>query len=295
MTVIFPLSDSVNDMLAIKERPPIGPQSEETRLAFARMIRRGEVLYKYGNGSDRMVVKCGPDVVVKIAATEDHVEFTNLQYLNRHCPEIPAPKPLGLVTLGATFYMLTSFIPGITIREAWKDMQHDQKLHFRDHLNELLLKMRSLPHPDDMPLGGVSSGFCKDTRRQTRLSKSPIKDSASFEDFQFSNPHYGGPVYIEILRRFSPPHPQKIVFTHGDLNTGNIMVQLGENGQYQVTGLIDWDGGGFYPEFFESTKVTSLMSPVEKDDWFLFLPPCISPQRYPILWLRDRLWDKHVV
>jgi hypothetical protein len=92
-------------------------------------------------------------------------------------------------------------------------------------------------------------------------------------------------VYIEFLRLFSPIHPQKIVFSHGDLNPGNIMVQLGENGQYPIAGLIDWDGGGFYPEFFECTKATSLMSALEKDDWFLFLPLCISPQQYPILWL----------
>jgi hypothetical protein len=117
MTVIFPLSDSVNDLLAIKERPSTGRQSAETIQAFATMIRRGEVLWKYED-TDRMVVKCGPAVIVKIAGTEDHAEFANLQYLEGHCPEIPAPRPLGLVTLGLTFYTSMSFIPGITIREA---------------------------------------------------------------------------------------------------------------------------------------------------------------------------------
>jgi aminoglycoside phosphotransferase (APT) family kinase protein len=294
MTVVFPLSDSVNDLLAIKERPSTGRQSAETIQAFATMIRRGEVLWKYEN-THRMVVKCGPTVIGKIAGTEDHAEFANLQYLEGHCPEIPAPRPLGLVTLGLTFYTFMSFIPGITIREAWKDMQQDQKMSFRDHFNELLLKLRSLPLPADAVLGAVSGKGCKDTRRQTRVSKGPIKDSAEFEDFQFSNPHFGGSVYIELLRRFSPRHPQNIVFSHGDLNAGNIMLQLGESGQYQITGLIDWDRGGFYPEFFECTKATSLMSALENDDWFLFLLPCISPQQYPILWLRDRLWDSHVV
>lgn len=147
-----------------------------------------------------------------------------------------------------------------------------------------------------MFLGAVSGKECKDIRKHIRVSERSIKDSAEFEDFQFLNSHFGRSVYIDFFRRLSPTDLQRIMFTHGDLNNGNIMVRLGKSGQYEITGLIDWECGGFYSEFFECTKVTSLLSHSENDDdWFLFLLLCISARQYLILWLRDRLWDKHIV
>jgi hypothetical protein len=72
------------------------------------------------------------------------------------------------------------------------------------------------------------------------------------------------------------------------------MIQLQDDGKYQVTGLLDWEKSGFYPEYFECTKATSTMSTSDNNDWFLHLPSCISPNRYPAFWLLDRVWDKNV-
>ncbi|CAG8285396.1 unnamed protein product [Penicillium nalgiovense] len=41
-----------------------------------------------------------------------------------------------------------------------------------------------------------------------------------------------------------------IVFTHGDLNPRNI---LAENGK--ITGIVDWENAGFFPEYWEYTKM----------------------------------------
>lgn len=37
----------------------------------------------------------------------------------------------------------------------------------------------------------------------------------------------------------------------------------------------------FYPEDFEGTKITNNVSPQVVNDWFLFLPPCVSPAMDP--------------
>lgn len=44
--------------------------------------------------------------------------------------------------------------------------------------------------------------------------------------------------------------PHAIVFTHGDLNPRNI---LAENGK--ITGIVDWENAGFFPEYWEHTKM----------------------------------------
>ncbi|KXG47225.1 Aminoglycoside phosphotransferase [Penicillium griseofulvum] len=44
--------------------------------------------------------------------------------------------------------------------------------------------------------------------------------------------------------------PHKIVFTHGDLNPRNILAEDG-----RITGIIDWENAGFFPEYWEYTKM----------------------------------------
>lgn len=41
----------------------------------------------------------------------------------------------------------------------------------------------------------------------------------------------------------------KIVFTHADLNMRNIIVEDG-----RITGIVDWENAGFFPEYWEYTK-----------------------------------------
>lgn len=81
----------------------------------------------------------------------------------------------------------------------------------------------------------------------------------------------------------------KIVFTHGDLRPENIAVDMDDCNQWVVTGLFDWEYSGFYPEYCEAFKCTNCIAPYEDDDWYLFLPNCISPKRYAHWWLLDRV------
>lgn len=46
-----------------------------------------------------------------------------------------------------------------------------------------------------------------------------------------------------------PPHAA-VCFTHGDLHPGNIIVQGSV-----ITAIVDWDMGGFYPEYWEVCRM----------------------------------------
>lgn len=56
------------------------------------------------------------------------------------------------------------------------------------------------------------------------------------------------------------------VLTHGDLRPANIIGQLQSDNVFTITGLIDWEYGGFYPEYWESTKATDGMSSAADSD-----------------------------
>lgn len=51
-----------------------------------------------------------------------------------------------------------------------------------------------------------------------------------------------------------PVRPAPVVLCHGDLNPTNIMVQGGK-----ITGIIDWETLGFYPEWWECMSVSNVV------------------------------------
>lgn len=58
--------------------------------------------------------------------------------------------------------------------------------------------------------------------------------------------------------------------------------------------MLDWQYSGFYPPCYESTKVMNSIAPNETNDWYSYIPACISPERYPQKFLLDALWSKFV-
>jgi aminoglycoside phosphotransferase (APT) family kinase protein len=58
--------------------------------------------------------------------------------------------------------------------------------------------------------------------------------------------------------------------THGDLHPRNIIVD--DKNDVRITGVIDWEKGGGYPEYWEYLKALNTVSWTQKDDWHLFLP-----------------------
>lgn len=75
----------------------------------------------------------------------------------------------------------------------------------------------------------------------------------------------------------------RVVMTHGDLHPRNIMVKWITSGpdvgpsdgnkELVVTSLIDWEMGGWYPEYWEFVKAVATVdarSPLA--DWIEFLP-----------------------
>jgi aminoglycoside phosphotransferase (APT) family kinase protein len=74
------------------------------------------------------------------------------------------------------------------------------------------------------------------------------------------NKYLTDPFCDDIRKRAAISHnvQHDIVFTHGDLNPRNILV---ENGK--ITGIVDWENAGWFPEYWEFSKahysVRSLM------------------------------------
>lgn len=247
-----------------------------------------------------MVFKCGQNIILKaVRDLEDYTEYTSLQYIRQHRPSIPSPEPLGLVRMSDISLIFMSHLPSIPLSDVWSSMTISQKSSIKNQLGTIMTDLRSLPYPTGTPLGGVQGEGCKDIRRHLRRSNGPITDLSDFEDFLLNGPQRGGNVFAELVRQLTPPtqppSSPAVVFTHGDLRPDNILVDKANDSGWLVTGLIDWEYSGFYPEYYESVKCTNCLAPYEESDWFLFIPDCISPKTYAHWWLLDRVRETRFV
>lgn len=276
-----------------------GPYSEEKVLAgIHKAIQNGSVLGQSAVGSIDTVFKCNDKIALKTKPGKlDTTELTGLQYVTANFPDVPAPKPLGLISHGGRWYLFTSYVPGVSLNKIWLTLNEKQKRHISAALDGILEKLRRRSIPPGTALGGVSGEGCRDARRHTRVSQNPIFNTADFIDWLLSNPRHGDAIFFEVIRRvWHAQGSSSIVFTHGDLQPFNIMVEDRGDGYHRVTGLIDWDRSGFYPDWHECFKATNNLSWRESEnDWALFLPSCISLEKYYSLWCLDRMGEHYIL
>ena len=249
------------------------------------------------------MVKYNKDIVAKVIwGNRDYTEYTSMQVLAERAPDIPAPRAHGLIALGPFRVIFMSYIPGTTLAEEWPNLSHKEKLSIQQQLEDIFCRLRNL-RQDERELGGVCGEGVKERRVDECALFKNINTATEFSDLQFSARHHGSNTYIRLLRSLlahdysSSISGSGSVFTHGDVKTENIMVKqdlTNSSSHYIVTGIIDWEDSGFYPAYYECTALTRTLSLVKEDDWYLYLPPSISPLKFPIRWLVDRLWEIHL-
>ena len=177
--------------------------------------------------------------------------------------------PLGMLSISQSTYVFTSFVPGVPLDRIWANLTFLQKANVQQQLNEVFTELRSLPIPsNDGYLGGGNPPICKDSRRWMRKSSSPIINEAQFNDFLLSEAHCSSSRVKFIQACLREDH--RIVMTHSDLHPRNLIVDNEQD--VRLTGIIDWEAGGGYPEYWEYVKALHTAFIEEEDDWHLFLP-----------------------
>lgn len=291
-TVVSPLSSRVKALLTRYSDAWDGDE-ELLATSLKQLIWDSEKIWEL---SGRIVVKCDDEIAIKIRGHHgDSTEYTNLQYLAEHTPDLPVPRPHGLIKFGPFCAVFMTYIPGTELDNVWPTLSHEQKLSIQNQLDGFFRRLRSLKQDDGIELGGVQGEGAKDCRVEDVVSVKGITTARGFDEYQFSAAHRASPCYSRLLRSFLENENTALrgsVFTHGDLKKSNIMVKQDTSDDcfYEVTGIIDWESSGFYPEYHECTNLSNGQSIEKDDDWYLYAPDIISPLSFPVRWLVDRLW-----
>ncbi|KAH9897349.1 hypothetical protein F4778DRAFT_743228 [Xylariomycetidae sp. FL2044] len=183
-------------------------------------------------------------------------EFTALRMVHQHT-SVPVPTALDVVRRQGdakdSFYHITNGlilmtrVPGVPIsncQEAISDADYERISH---QLKDIMSQVRDIPKTVNpaMAICNTLGEAIRDTRIRGEKPMGPFKDEASFS---------------QILRFGDEPgrRGHKIMFTHADLNARNILVSqvLERDGssRWSVTGIVDWENSGYYPEYWDLTK-----------------------------------------
>jgi aminoglycoside phosphotransferase (APT) family kinase protein len=173
-------------------------------------------------------------------------EFNALQRVHRET-SIPAPEPLDVIPKGGKSYLLTTRVPGAPLwlcQGLLSDADCDEIVA---QLKSYVAQLRDLPKTvnPEMAICNTLGEPCRDHRIWSADPIGPFADEAAFSQcLRFSD---------EPSRR-----GHKMVFTHADLNPRNILVDQvalpdGSSG-WRVTGIVDWETAGYYPEYWDYTK-----------------------------------------
>ncbi|CAA7259875.1 unnamed protein product [Cyclocybe aegerita] len=222
----------------------------------------------------RAIVALSEEVVVKLVRNSSSDELTLLHFLQEHVPTVAAPRPMGFMLVGTISCMFMSRFHGETLKDRWPMMPTREKYAVRLLLNRMLSDLRKVHLPSGSPMGSLSSKqVCKDCRRDLRISSDPIHTEEEFNDFlthsRTSRASLGYRKWVQSMMR----RDHRILLTHGDLHPGNVIISI--NGAELTLGIIDWEMGGFYPEYWEVLKAMNTRSIDDASDWWEWLPECI--------------------
>lgn len=292
-SVVYPLSAAVKSMLSGKE--PRWSESSYLPRALSGILHSATVLFKSQSDHNHFVARCNGQIVVKAISTSDPTEYEALKFLETVSPTFLAPAPHGVIAIGKVWYMFMSCVPGVSLESIWHNLSVSQKKSVSNDLDKVLVELHRIPFQHGDALGGLAAQGCKDTRRHTRKAPGPIYSCEGVWEFMYGSARNKETAYGEFLRRQTfPPREQKIAFIHGDFRPANIMVQHHQDAHVKITGLIDWEMSGFYPKDLECVKALNNLSPIGKDDWYLFLPQCLSPRDHLESWHADVMWDPYI-
>ena len=165
---------------------------------------------------------------------------------------VSAPQARRTYRRPEGLFIEMDFVRGSRLDRAWPDMCESTKNSVMDILAGYLWQFRGMEQPGDLDVAtaSVTGGPFKDGRISAR-SNMPIKQIYDLHlllrrnvPLEESKAVYGDAVY----RSHSKNH--HIAFTHADISPRNII--LDHTGKPV---LIDWEFAGWYPEYWEYTKI----------------------------------------
>lgn len=218
------------------------------------------------------VTQIQPHRVLKQGSKVMPLESTAMRLVKEYLPGVPVPSIIATkyrYKQGIPVYgeLEMEYMPGTTLKSIWINLSNETKERVCGDIWNMVARIRTVPLPADLRPGhyrttdGSSSydpflgdendlapiELDDDTLRGRIYSRYVATNGLSYKD--------SGDI-IESL-----PRSNVSVFTHGDIGPRNIIV----DGSYCITGLLDWEYSGWFPDYWEYAMMMRFCSEDEQD------------------------------
>ncbi|KAF2973274.1 hypothetical protein GQX73_g423 [Xylaria multiplex] len=232
----------------------------------------GTIIYDARN---RRVVRNG-DKVTKIVAINGvrQSEAETMRFVREHTT-IPVPRVYATTSKSITM----DYVEGTSLDKAWDSLSDVDRVEIINQLRGYLEQMRAIK---GSYIGGIGRTPAVDERRFFADQGGPFESEAEWNHFILKDAPC--PEVLQSMARSQMRTDHEIVFTHGDLHPCNIMVKDG-----RITGIIDWELAGFYPEYHE------LVKPLRNPHWrigYYHALPDIFLRRYDAEYVVDQFINR---
>ena len=196
---------------------------------------------------------------------------------------IPVPKFLSCGEHPADpfnrkFSILMTRIPGMPLENSFDPLQVETEEPWLYELRTCLHAMRRWCPPNPTSICSPI-GTCLRSSRVPSHIMGPFANTDDFYEFLLSPASSQGfESIVEYNQALScaksiQDRPHRILFTHGDFKAHDILV----DGDGHLSGLIDWESAGWYPEYWEFTTAMRF----GKDSWWFQVAFWMGGDQYP--------------
>ncbi|KAI0857616.1 kinase-like domain-containing protein [Xylaria cubensis] len=203
-----------------------------------------------------------------MGAADHPNEATVLRFVKANTT-IPVPE-----VLSSDWDRITmEYIEGQTLKQAWPVLTPDQRSDILDQLRGYIAQLRALKGTQ---LGRLDGQGVVVPSIMTR-SGGPFATLAELHDWLVKPPlrlQSESMYWHQITTHLSSECP--IVFTHGDIAARNIMVRNGK-----IVALLDWEFGGWYPEYWDYVFALRGLDNVDWETLGLSIPTLFA-KRYDL-------------
>ncbi|KAK2823874.1 hypothetical protein FQN49_007532 [Arthroderma sp. PD_2] len=158
---------------------------------------------------------------------------------------IPAPLCIDTFEEEGNVILVMTRVRGKGLNEVFHRLSYSEREQLSKDLEAIVRQLRTIPNPASHRFANTLGGPIMDFRLPEGLY-GPFDEESDFNKILIHE--Y---IWTKTKEAVGPVHSRKhrSFFTHADLNPTNIMIDQGK-----ISGIIDWECAGFFPEYWEFTK-----------------------------------------
>lgn len=208
---------------------------------------------------DRGVWSIGSQLIIKERSiAPPNYEAGNLRFLKQHT-NLPVPTVMKDWSEDSRHFIVNEKLAGQTLNIAWPRLSPDERRRIAKQTADYITELRKLHSPRIQSLTGepVYSTFL--------FLAGPTAPHGPFSSDQelwaeLDKALVNVPKKARQRLQKMMPAATPYTFTHGDLTNVNIMVDQGN-----LTGIVDWETGGYFPVWWEFTSASVGLGQEDKE------------------------------